>query len=229
MVAKAWLLHACMVGLTMADLRMSGHPRNGYGLINGGNTRWMSRGSAGDRNKLYNRYMIPSVFAYKGLKYPGGQKYNNYDNFLRSNIDNEQDNRDFNNERGRDHLPFRTLETKVETRYNNNRFDGATPRTQDLRKWVNPGESVVVPLRWNNPHAGEMEVNVWIFDHGASSSSPPHPVVIPVRKPVCSGEGHQDHLVMFTIPKDFTQLGSKIPGFKGCNENSRPMCTLQVY
>ena len=39
--------------------------------------------------------MEPSTFKYKGLEH---QKRRNYDNFLRSNIDNEQDNRNFNSE-----------------------------------------------------------------------------------------------------------------------------------
>jgi hypothetical protein len=175
--------------------------------------------------------MIPSVFAYKGLKYPGGQKYNNYDQFLRSNIDNEQDNRNFNDESGRDHLPFRTLETTVDQSYRHNRYDGATGGQKDLRLTVHPGDSVLLPLRWNNPHSAEMEVNVWIFDHGGKkgTDSRPHPIVIPIRKPTCSGEGHQDNSINFQIPKDFGHLGKKIPGFKGCTRASRPMCTLQVY
>merc|ERR1719456_1579787 len=83
-----------------------------------------------------------------------------------------------------------------------------------------------------------MEVNIWIFDHGGSSRSGQpasndklavHPVVIPVRKPTCSGEGHQDNIIRFTVPKDFTQLGEKIPGFTGCNPDTKPLCTLQVY
>merc|ERR1719456_738826 len=83
-----------------------------------------------------------------------------------------------------------------------------------------------------------MEVNIWIFDHGGSSRSGQpasndklavHPVVIPVRKPTCSGEGHQDNIITFTIPKDFTKLGAKIPGFTGCTAESKPMCTIQLY
>jgi hypothetical protein len=69
-----------------------------------------------------------------------------------------------------------------------------------------------------------MEVNIWIFQHGGSQ-----PVAIPIRKPTCSGEGHQDNAIKFTVPEDFTKLGAKIPGFKGCNADSKPMCTLQVY
>merc|ERR1712048_560384 len=34
---------------------------------------------------------------------------------------------------------------------------------------------------------------------------------------------------MGTVPVDFAQLGSKIPGFTGCKADTRPMCTVQVY
>jgi len=94
----------------------------------------------------------------------------------------------------------------------------------DVGRVVKPGESVLVPLRWNNPHASEMEVNIWIFEHAEK-----HPIVVPIRKPSCSGEGHQDNIVSFTVPKDFDTLGAKIPGFKGCNEDSKPKCALQIY
>ena len=68
------------------------------------------------------KHMLSSTFNYQGLK---NQKARNYDNFLRSNIDNEQDNRNFNNEEGKDHLPFRTMETTVFGEYGSglvNRF-----------------------------------------------------------------------------------------------------------
>ena len=56
-----------------------------------------------------------------------------------------------------------------------------------LTKTVQPGESISVPLRWNNPHASEMEVNVWIFEHGDK-----RPVVVrdSVRDCFCSGVNH---------------------------------------
>jgi len=70
-----------------------------------------------------------------------------------------------------------------------------------------------------------VEVNLWIFPGGGKK----HPVVVPFRKPTCSGEGHQDNIIRFTVPKDFTKLGAKIPDFQGCNEDTKPMCVLQVY
>jgi hypothetical protein len=81
-----------------------------------------------------------------------------------------------------------------------------------------------VPLYWNNPHAAELEVNIWIHEHSAGK-----PIVVPIKKPTCSGEGYQVNIIKFTIPSDFGDLGSKIPGFKGCNEDSKPMCTVQIY
>merc|ERR1719181_241964 len=99
---------------------------------------------------------------------------------------------------------------------------------------------MIVPLRWNNPHASEMEVNIWIFNHKGDkklADGSPHPIVVPIRKPVCSGEGHQDNVIAFTIPKDFNQLTSKIPGFEGCTKaqcegnwrDAKTCCVLQIY
>jgi len=202
-----------------ADLRMASQPKIGYTVRDQGQVKW----NFADYKKMHYRYMEPSTFNYKGLE---AQKARNYDNFLRSNIDNEQDNRNFNDEEGKDHLPFRTMETATFDKYSNNvNYNGVTqPDVKVLTKIVQPGESISVPLRWNNPHASEMEVNVWIFEHGDK-----RPVVVPIRKPSCSGEGYQDNIVSFTVPTDFKNLGAKIPGFKGCNEDSKPLCTLQIY
>jgi hypothetical protein len=84
------------------------------------------------------------------------------------------------------------------------------------------GESKMIPFRWNNPHAAELEVNVWIFREGKDA------IVVPVRKPTCSGEGHQDNIVSFTIPADFLQLPTKMSDFTGCKKPD-PNCVLQVY
>jgi len=215
-----FLLFLCLPGIVHADLRMGSRPRDYYYLRQEkGSVKWTGF------NNLHYHYMEPAVFGYKGLT---NQKNRNYDNFLRSNIDNEQDNRNFNDEIGRDHLPFRTWEGQVNDSYtiypgNRNGYY-QRPFQIGLTKVLQPGESVLVPFRWNNPHASEMEVNIWIFDHASK-----HPVVIPIRKPSCSGEGHQDNVISFTVPADFSTLGSKIPGFQGCGEESKPMCTLQVY
>ena len=76
------------------------------------------------------------------------------------------------------------------------------------------GEEVNVPLRWNNPHAAEMEVNIWIFHYADADKKP---IVVPILNPSCSAEGHQDNMVSFTVPKDFKNLGDVIPGFNRCN------------
>lgn len=76
----------------------------------------------------------------------------------------------------------------------------------------------MVPLRWNNPHSSELEVNVWIMNNA---------YVVPIRKPTCAGEGYQDAAFSFTVPSDFNKLGSKVPGFKGCKNVGD--CVLQIY
>jgi len=171
----------------------------------------------GTLKQLHAKYMVPSTFGYKGLE---NQKRRNYDQFLRSNIDNEHDNRNFVLEDGHDALPFRTMNSEVY----NQEAGGAEYATEvyDLRATMKPGESMLVPLRWNNPHAAELEVNIWIFQADK-------PVVVPVKRPTCSGEGYQDNIFKFTIPSDFDKLGSKIPSFKGCNADTKPPCTLQIY
>mmetsp|Transcript_79108 Transcript_79108/g.149213 ORF Transcript_79108/g.149213 Transcript_79108/m.149213 type:complete len:1033 (-) Transcript_79108:98-3196(-) len=215
------LIILCLASSVAADLRMASQPRVGYRLRNQGTVAW----NISAYKYMNYRYMEPSAFGYKGLEH---QKKRNYDNFLRSNIDNEQDNRNFNTEDGKDHLPFRTYEAKVFDDYTYHvgsvfRIQQA-PEQIHLTKEVKPGASMTVPLRWNNPHSSEMEVNIWIFKHATKQ-----PIVVPIRRPSCSGEGYQDNVISFTVPTDFSKLGAKIPGFKGCSEESKPMCTLQIY
>ena len=149
------------------------------------------------------------------VTYVGG-----YDNFLRSNIDNEQDKRNFNTEAGKDMLPFRSYETAPTDASNTvqTKIPDAAPGPVIT---ANPGEKVLYPLRWNNPHASELEVNVWIMN------IPNAPVVVPIRKPTCSGEGYQDTVFSFTIPTNFNSLGTTIPRFTGCKKEGD--CVLQVY
>jgi hypothetical protein len=218
----------CLATFVAADLRMASQPKVGYRLVNQGTTPWKIMPWTG---QYHYRYMEPSTFGYAGLE---NQKKKNYDNFLRSNVDNEQDNRNFENEDGKDHLPFRTMEGDVDGKYTwyvggtNRRRSNImqAPEVQDLTKSMKAGDSMMVPLRWNNPHAAEMEVNIWIHEHTGDRKQP---IVVPIRKPSCSAEGHQDNIISFTVPADFADLGAKIPGFKGCTANSSPMCTLQIY
>lgn len=188
-------------------------------------------------------YMEPSAFNYQKLI---NQRNNNYDNFLRSNIDNEQDNRNFNNEAGRDHLPFRTYESRADQLYPHGTAGnpGTSSDTKAIEKRaagtlktlstmviMKPGETKIHPLRWNNPHASEIEVQIWLM-----KSTPP--IIIPIKRPTCSGEGNQDNVLSFTIPHDFnhvdtSQFDSKF--FKEQKKNGKNFCSedddcvLHVY
>ena len=175
--------------------------------------------------------MEPSAFGYNGLE---NQRKKNYDNFLRSNIDNEQDNRNFNNEVGKDHLPFRTYDSASIASYPYTGTLKANGDDDSLQ--VNnigtvatvlralPGEPKLTPLRWNNPHASEIEVNLWIM-----CSDPP--TIVPVKKPACSGEGNQNNIIQWAIPEDFNSVAwSNCPStkcFNGCNNVGD--CVLQTY
>jgi len=211
------------------------HKPSGYQCLIGPTSRGTSRIT---KEKMQYRWVEPSTFDYQGLgnfaergkpflrEYDAfesdnraGQKFKNYDQFLRSNIDNEQDNRHFVQEDGHDHLPFRTWGSEIKAR--NYRSSNRLPT---LWATVEPGDSRILPLYWNNPHSSELEINIWIQQHSAGK-----PIVVPIRRPTCSGEGYKPNVIKFTIPTDFGDLGSKIPGFQGCNEDSEPMCVVQVY
>lgn len=210
----AILLPALLLQAVWADLRMASQPRNGY--------------KARDRNRNvpfvpdYALYMEPSDFNYAKLarQRDGG----GYDNFLRSNIDNEQDKRNFRTEPGRDHLPFRSYETAATDVSDTVKNKLATLPTGAARPsgaaiTTTPGEPFLVPLRWNNPHSSELEVNIWIMDRK---------YVVPIRKPTCSGEGHQDNVFWLKVPTNFNaQVAARVPGFRGCKRVGD--CVLQIY
>ena len=229
----------CLLGFATADLRQASQPKKAYNLLQQGGGRGSKNfvvgsgqnvdGTTNTENKGKVLYMEPSVFGYQGLK---NQRKKNYDNFLRSNIDNEQDNRNFNNEAGLDHLPFRTYQSAVETKYP---YKGAQEGDDDDSLQVNgvnvdtvlrvaPGEPRLTPLRWNNPHASEIEVNLWIM-----CSDPP--TIVPVKKPSCSGEGNQNNIIEWAIPTDFSQVNwQACPStqcFNGCKNEKD--CVLQIY
>jgi hypothetical protein len=204
---RAVLLLSVLLGC-QADLRMASQPKNGF--------------KAKDRQRKpydfkpdYALYMEPSDFDYAGLKKQRDGR--GYDQFLRSNIDNEQDRRNFVTELGRDHLPFRTYEAGATDAKSKYKIPATTPGPTIT---ATPGKEYTVPLRWNNPHASELEVNIWIMNT-------PKKYVVPIRKPTCSGEGYQDNVFDFVVPNDFNALGSKLPGFKGCKKLGD--CVLQVY
>jgi hypothetical protein len=157
--------------------------------------------------------MEPSAFGYAGL---AAQRQNAYDNFLRSNIDNEQDKRNFANEAGRDMLPFRSMEAALTDADASVQNKIGTTNGGAVTTAVNT--KFLVPLRWNNPHASELEVNIWISNNK---------YVVPISKPTCSGEGRQDNVFEFTVPTDFLQLPTKVPGFTGCKAVGD--CVVQIY
>lgn len=193
-----------------ADLRMASTPRNGWKVE--------SRNNRVKFNQTFSLYMEPSDFNFQQLK---NQRDNGaYDQFLRSNIDNEHDKRNFKTEAGRDMLPFRSFEgaARDTSATVKNKIPSSTPGPVLT---ATPGQPYIVPFRWNNPHASELEVNVWIF---ANSKQ----YVVPVRKPTCSGEGYQDNVITFTIPSDFnTAVASSVANWQGCKKTGD--CVLQIY
>lgn len=182
--------------LVRSDLRMASSPKDDFIVES-------SDGAIPFVKESVAFYMEPSDFEYQGLR---DQRRDNFDNFLRSNVDNEQDNRDFVTEIGRDMLPFRTLEANSES-------------TDVINTAINT--QTLIPLRWNNPHSSECEINIWITSSNNDS------IVVPIKKPSCCAEGYQDNMLAFTIPSDFKNLSTKIPGFTGCNQIGD--CTLQIY
>lgn len=195
MLYKIIFILFAIYNCTNADLRMASTPKKNFVVINAKNAIPYTENSTA-------YYMEPSEFNYQGLK---NQRLNNYDNFLRSNIDNEQDNRNFENEIGRDMLPFRTFEGKS---------------TDDVVITTNLGKENLIPLRWNNPHVAECEINIWLKSNN-------YDIVVPLKKPSCCGAGYQDNVISFTIPTDFNQLVTKVPNFSGCNKIGD--CVLQIY
>jgi hypothetical protein len=197
-----------LVGVTLGDLRFASQPKNKFKAQDRGKVKFVPE---------YALYMEPSDFGYAGLKKQRDQRA--YDQFLRSNIDNEQDKRNFVTEDGKDHLPFRSYESRANDLHSSVKYKIAgTPAAPAIVATTTV--PYIVPLRWNNPHASELEVNIWIMRNGK-------PVVVPIRKPACSGEGYQDNVFEFTIPKDFSAIGSKVTGFSGCQKVGD--CILQVY
>ena len=190
------ILSILFVCNAFADLRMASSPKKNFKIENGKKSI-----SFVDQSVAF--YMEPSDFNYIGLK---NQRENNFDNFLRSNIDNEQDNRNFQTEVGRDMLPFRTVESSI---VGNNLINTTI------------GQQNFIPLRWNNPHSAECEINICIRSNLGDN------IVVPIKKPSCCAEGYQDNMLSYFIPSDFNQLSNKVPGISGCNNIGD--CILQIY
>lgn len=212
---KAVLVSA-LVGFASADLRWASQPKE----------KWVTQQRSKETpfRQKFSLYMEPSDFNYAGLKQQrdGG----GYDNFLRSNIDNEQDRRNFDVEPGKDHLPFRSFDGAANdvgvTGANTVLTKMAAASTAEVADGkaagnfieVVAGEPYVVPLRWNNPHSAELEVNIWIMNQPGGA------YVVPIMKPTCSGEGYQDNVFTFIVPTNFNQVAScRVVGD----------CVLQVY
>jgi len=199
-----------LFGAAFGDLRCASQPKNLFKTQSRGNVQFVPE---------YCLYMEPSAFNYAGLEKQRDEKA--YDQFLRSNIDNEQDKRNFETEPGLDHIPFRSFESAFDDSHDSvlHKIDSSPAKPAIV---VTTGIPHILPLRWNNPHASEIEINLWI-NRGETVD----PVVVPIRRPACSGEGYQDNVLEFTIPQDFVSLGSKIVGFEGCI--SPGDCMIQAY
>ncbi|KAJ3037980.1 hypothetical protein HDV00_001183 [Rhizophlyctis rosea] len=120
-------------------------------------------------------FRMPDPFGYQG-------NFNNMledpDNFVRSNIDNRQNNRNVNNEVAQDMTPCRQTSELIE------------PMT------LAEGQTVDFPSRWNNPHNSECEVNFWI----PSDNSTTGYKVMTVRRQFPAGAGYQNNVYPFTVP-----------------------------
>lgn len=200
-------------GAAVADLRMASQPKRHW--------KTQQRNRDVPFQSRFALYMEPSDFKYDGLIKQRDEGA--YDNFLRSNIDNEQDRRDFDTEDGKDHLPFRSYETAAtdigQTTVKHKIAAARSNETLGIDAagdhiFAEPGVPYVIPLRWNNPHSAELEVNIWLMKLSGG------PYVIPVMKPTCSGEGWKDNVFTFTVPADFNTVAS-------CSNIGD--CVLQVY
>jgi len=204
----------------LADLRCASQPKQAYKV--------QQRNRNVPFQKKFALYMEPSDFMYQGLK--NQRDGGGYDNFLRSNIDNEQDRRNFNTEDGKDHLPFRTYETSPTDVGQATQVTKMVPAANVADIGVTEagdiviakvGEHNIAPLRWNNPHSAELEMNIWIMKekNGAARDIP---LVVPIMYPTCSGEGYQDNVYRWRVPADFNTKFNKVCAVKGD-------CVLQMF
>jgi hypothetical protein len=132
-----------------------------------------------------NRY--PSTFAYQGII---NQKKNNNDQYKRSNCDNEGNKRNVRTEAPQDMLPCR---------------QDAKGKLMKFQK----GVPIPIPLRWNNAHDSDCEVNLFI--NGMTQ-------VVPAKRPFNCGGGYGEQRHFFTIPNNF----------RGCT-TPEENCVVQIY
>jgi hypothetical protein len=129
--------------------------------------RW--RGNLAQYNTFVRK---PSNFAYAALQ---NQEKNNLDNFVRSNIDNEANQRNTQTEAAVDMLPCRNNQPGPMHTYA-------------------VGANITLPLQWNNPHSANCEVNVFINNYKD---------VIPLMRPSPCGGGYAQNDISFIIPPNF--------------------------
>ncbi|KAJ3181062.1 hypothetical protein HDU85_003767 [Gaertneriomyces sp. JEL0708] len=179
-----------------ADMRVASLAKRGFrddqirkdaSLANGRKGQFAAGGLARRQNVATFPYQVPSNFGYKALK---NQEKNNNDNFLRSNIDNEANQRNTNNELAKDMTPCRQDGL------------GQSPLMQ-----LQPGQNFEIPLQFNNPHDGECEVNIW------ANMNQTVPDVAPIARFACGG-GFAQNRPNVTLPADFP-VDVCAPG-KGC-------------
>jgi hypothetical protein len=134
-------------------------------------------------------FRMPDTF---GLAALVAQKKNNNDQFIRSNVDNEANKRNAATEAALDMMPCRQ--------------NANGPAMQFQR-----GTAQEIPLRWNNPHDSDCEVNIWT--DGLTQ-------VAPIKRPFTCGGGYQNQRFSFTVPSDFPA---------GKCETAAENCVVQLY
>ena len=114
----------------------------------------------------------PNTFGYLGIE---EQRIDKYDQYIRSNIDNQQNKRDEEREAAHDMLPCRQ------------------PFQQMEIVGIARGQEADFPIRWNNPHESSCEINLWTGDMTQNCA---------IRKPFNCGGGFKNQLFKFTVPAD---------------------------
>lgn len=173
--SSSYCLLFCVASV-MADVRFSSKAGNGFQYRQDNvpaNTDVNGNPLTDEPNVGTLPYRVPATFGYDALE---NQKDNNNDNFLRSNIDNEANQRNTDDEPAQDMLPCRQP-------------DGST---QQAVLWQR-GETVQFPIRWNNPHDSDCEFNLWNKNMT---------MVAPLRRPFPCGAGYQNERFELTIPMD---------------------------
>jgi hypothetical protein len=133
-------------------------------------------------------FRTPDTFNIAGIE---KQAKKNNDQFIRSNIDNEANKRNPATELAPDMLPCRQ------------------DKPMDAPVTFALGSTNTFPLRWNNPHDSDCELNVWV--NGLTE-------VVTIMNPRPCGGGYQNQQFSFDIPADFP-----VP----CNKVGD--CVMQMY